>query len=611
MSSNNSADFYQTNIEKMQLRYPSFKRDIIDKYSPSNELTVSETPEGLPAACIEGHWIHSSRYPRKEALKLVKSGIKKRTGVCLVYGFGLGYHIEAILEVFPELQILIAEPEPELFLRALQLRDFSTLIESSQTGFLLNTPPDVLTSILSRYKTANYQSLKLRSLYDRNSDYYQRLDNEFSTFIRKKETNLNTLNRFGKTWTRNLFRNIEVFRNAGDSGIWYGNFTFSPALVVAAGPSLDDVLPVLPELGRRCIIICVDTALRAVLSAGVSPDFIVVVDPQYLNSRHIDNIFLSEKLKGTVLISESSTHPAVFRNNRLPVFFFRSVFPLGKLIERHAGIVSELGAGGSVSTTAWDFARRLGCPQIYTTGLDLGFPEKRTHCRTSLASFYTQLKSTRKNPADSINFAGLMNADPYFLDNNSGGKTLTDNRLIIYKWWFEGQIKPGSAVEMFNLSADGIKIEGMNYSSVENLLKKSEIRAEINTVAANIREQSSSKYGNDSFKEITQLIATIIKECGRLESICGEALEILYPLKNASNKNELENGFSKLSTCDKKISDSPSKELTGFIIQPVLNEIIDEEKSMFENSEKLYKSILEACSYHRIHAERALLRIKD
>ena len=607
MNSSKAAEYFNSNIERLLLRYPSFQADVLNRYKPSGLITVSETAEGLPTARIDNLWIHSSRQPVREAQKLARNGIKKKSGLCLVFGFGLGYHIEALMSEFPELQLLIVEADPALFLDSLSLRDYSTIIESERTGFILGTDPSVLSSVLNSFKTFNFQSFKLRTVYERNIDYYSAVDEEYRNFIRKKETNLNTLNRFGKTWTRNLFRNIEVFSKAVDSGTWYGLFSNIPALVIAAGPSLDELLPLLHELHKRCLLICVDTALRAVISAGVRPDFVVVVDPQYLNTRHLDNLLDSDALEGTILISESSTHPAVFRNCRLPVYFFRSVFPLGKMIEKHAGIVSELGAGGSVATTAWDFARKLSCPEIYAAGLDLGFPGKRTHCRNSLSSLYTQLMTNRLLSSDAVNFSGLLNGDPFLTENNSSGDTLTDNRLIIYKWWFEGQISNNPSGGLHNLSEHGIRIEGMDYRPVTDLLAKPEIRNSIDRLIA--RGQSGTGNKQEGMIQIRVLVETIVNECKRLEDICMSALDILSKLKGVTDREILESGFNRLSVLDSLISDSPSKELTGFIIQPVLNEIIDQDKSMFENSENLYSSIFDACEYHRIHAQRALTRM--
>ena len=39
----------------------------------------------------------------------------------------------------------------------------------------------------------------------------------------------------------------------------------------------------------------------------------------------------------------------------------------------------SLSAGGSVATTAWDFARFIGCNPIIMAGLDLAFTQNKTH----------------------------------------------------------------------------------------------------------------------------------------------------------------------------------------------------------------------------------------
>ena len=609
MNLNNEDVFYKKNIDLLIKHYPTFESDILQKYSPSTELLPAEASDGLPTARIDSMWIHSSRRPANEATKLVRNGIKKKSGVCLVFGFGLGYHVEALMEEFPELDVLIIEPEPELFLKAMLLKDFSAVIESERTGFLLNTPTEALASVLSPYRGGNIQILKLRSVYERNIEYYERADEAVKAFIRKKDTNLNTLDRFGKTWIRNLFRNIEIFKTAADSGRWYSRFNNFPALVIAAGPSLDKLLSLLPELQKRFVIICVDTAVRAVMSAGVAPDFIVVVDPQYLNTRHLDSILDSSMLTGhTVLISESSTHPAVFRNCKLPVYFFKSLFPLGKMLERHAGISSELGAGGSVSTTAWDLAKRLGCPGIYTAGLDLGYPHLNTHCSISLSALYTGLIADRFKTVETVNFNSINNADPYYVENNSGGKTLTDKRLIIYKWWFEGQIKsaPGTG-RFYNLSEHGVKIDGMEYRPSAELINFPIIRNLIEKIKSEVLQNVIPETKNDDFRMIINTIQTLIDECRRLETICTEALELLSGIEQLPEAKAA-SALAELSFYDQKISDSPSKELTGFIMQPVLNDIINNDNSVFENSEKLYSNLLAACEYHKAQAEKALLR---
>ena len=96
---------------------------------------------------------------------------------------------------------------------------------------------------------------------------------------------------------------------------------------------LYEVITQLPRLADRCVVIAVDTALRACLSAGVQPDFTILVDPQYWNWRHLDGT----RAAGSVLITESAAWPAVFRYPARDIFLCSSLFPLGKYLESRIG----------------------------------------------------------------------------------------------------------------------------------------------------------------------------------------------------------------------------------------------------------------------------------
>jgi hypothetical protein len=237
----------------------------------------------------------------------------------------------------------------------------------------------------------------------RDSLYYRRIGTLLSSVFDKREVNINTLKRFASLWVRNLLSNLGRFITS--PGILVGEKRFSdiPALVLAAGPSLDEVLPDLAALRERCLIVAVDTSYRFCRYQGVEPDFLVTVDPQYWNSRHLDWL----PRAGTVLVSESSTHPRVFRSvggREEDIYFVSSFFPLGTYIEQLIGKRGLIGAGGSVATTAWDLCRYLGCSSIYMAGLDLGFPGKRTHARGAFFEESMHGRSTRFYTSEQMNF---------------------------------------------------------------------------------------------------------------------------------------------------------------------------------------------------------------
>ena len=93
------------------------------------------------------------------------------------------------------------------------------------------------------------------------------------------------------------------------SACWKDNSPPYHPLVLGAGPSLDHILPFAAEIAERCVIIAVDTALAALARHAIQPDFAVVIDPQYWNSRHLDRVAPG----GTVPICESSVNPRALR----------------------------------------------------------------------------------------------------------------------------------------------------------------------------------------------------------------------------------------------------------------------------------------------------------
>jgi hypothetical protein len=49
-------------------------------------------------------------------------------------------------------------------------------------------------------------------------------------------------------------------------------------VVVAAGPTLDDALSALRDIADRVVIVACDTAVPALLGAGIDPDIIATID---------------------------------------------------------------------------------------------------------------------------------------------------------------------------------------------------------------------------------------------------------------------------------------------------------------------------------------------
>ena len=552
-------------------------------------LTIESAATGEMTVKDRDRYLHSRRDPVREADRSIEIAATLRIpAACICLGFGLGYFAESAIRRFPESEILIVEPDVPFFLGVLEHRNLTKILSHSHTHLILGADDNDVAHGLSTLPHGDISLIGPRSLYSRNIDYFDRVRTRIEQIISRREINRNTLNRFGSRWIRNLSTNLPVLSHAGRVADMKESLSGVPALVLAAGPTLDDIEPHLQSLHERSVIIAVDTSLRVALAAGINPDFTIVVDPQYWNTRHLDRCVGSN----SILISESSTYPSVFRGTFLRTMLCSSLFPLGAYLESKIGYFGALGAGGSVATTAWDFARFLGCDPIYVAGLDLGYPDRRTHVGGSLFEERTHIISERRQPAESMGFLALHDANPYPVTSNTGGTVLTDQRLAVYREWFENQLSLDTKLKTVNLSANGVQIRGMSVGHVEELIEVPPIRDEID------RRLSLGQRNERSLERpIESVVSELISELEVLSSIASRGLVLVNNLVQEGGLLDTI-ALRSLDDIDEEIRRNTGKEIAGFLIQDAVDEITTSRANPLGQSLHLYRSIFESTHFH-------------
>jgi hypothetical protein len=77
-----------------------------------------------------------------------------------------------------------------------------------------------------------------------------------------------------------VFKNLSGYLSRRVPDEWREFANASLAVVVGAGPSLDQTLPLLKEGFPKPVVVATDSSLRALRFAGVDPDFVVSIDPE-------------------------------------------------------------------------------------------------------------------------------------------------------------------------------------------------------------------------------------------------------------------------------------------------------------------------------------------
>jgi hypothetical protein len=608
-------DFWKKNFEILTSNYPALAKQLTAQLEKNDEafegiIDIRETPSGNPTMLIHDLFIHSPRFPNKEAEKLV-SGLSGENPA-LVLGLGLGYVLEALIKQYPEKPIIIAEKHWSLLRKALEARDFLAILSRPNIVWFIGGEARGIIGVLELF-TEHPEMLPNRNLMQIDSAWYEEVETAVKAWSNKDDINTATLRRFGKRWVRNLGHNIEAIRDIPGISFLEGVFASFPVFLAAAGPSLDETIPYLKDIAQRCIIVAVDTSLRFLLSHGINPDFVVVVDPQYWNARHLDRCPAPE----SCLIAESAVYPGVLRRQFKRVFLCSSLFPLGKFIEDRIAPKGILGAGGSVATTAWDFARVLGSKDIWIGGLDLAFPDLKTHFKGALFEERALAESNRFVPSETKSIHMLFGGRPFFAPSagrNSGGeKTLTDKRLSLYASWFDHRFSQYPEIKNRSFSSKGLFIRNLEVCRPEAILHLPEKRTEIDAVLSERFRKTDAEYFDNSavqervaaFTEAKHTLIGGITELGSLSESAAETARKAFLYTSSLSEVKKDQLLHRFDEINQRIANSNVKEVVSFLF-PSIHELEanlqtpqdDAFKRHVELSWKLYRSLSEAALYH-------------
>jgi hypothetical protein len=191
--------------------------------------------------------------------------------------------------------------------------------------------------------------------------------------------------KFAPRYLRNVVRNMPAIARGHDVRALAGRYSNVPALITAAGPSLDNAIDQLRSSQSRALFIATDTTLRPLAGAGITPHLVVGADPGEANARHFREL---PACSPTWLVAESALDASAAAAFAGRTFWFRvsNHHPWPWL--RDLGVdIGQLEMWGSVLTAAFQVACLAGCNPIVIVGADLSFTGGRPYCRGTTYEF--------------------------------------------------------------------------------------------------------------------------------------------------------------------------------------------------------------------------------
>ncbi len=524
------------NLSLLKSRFHAlYKLLQFEKYTPLSLLGIVPKEYELTNALkddagnltlkINDKYIHSKYNPILEAKKAYSGIVKEHTyrAYFCFFGLGLGYIQELFMQENKTSTIIVIEPDIFVFILFLASRKLKDFFSHNSLILIPATPPSETISILENLDLNISSSFYFKPDLEISHPWLEEFNILKERHQKKHSLNCNTLKKFYVRWLKNFIKNLDNVLFIEGISILKDAFLGVPSIIFAAGPSLDEHISYLKDVQSKALIIALDTSFRVLLEKGITPDFVVLMDGQYLNYLHIAGINASS----SILITEGAVYPSVFYENFKKIYLASSFFPLGKYIEDSVEVKGHLSAGGSVATTAWDLARFMGSPLIIMAGLDLAFTQNKTHSSACKFEKEAVLHSNRFKTLENITYKML---DIKNTEKKEGyeGQVLTDSKMKMFAWWFESKIAEYPEILTYNFMAHGLKIPNMASIQMNELLgllnsHSNQNKKEI--ISAILSKDSNKKRSIDSYKRVLKNVFKSINfNFNDMKNIAKEAL---------------------------------------------------------------------------------------
>lgn len=491
-------------------------------------------------------WYFNSRYTAEKAAEVWTEGteVQNYEAVIIVFGFSNGMYLKKLIEKYPDNIIIAYEPcmtLMQLVLKEIDLADCllheKLFLAVGEKGKRLFT--EYVQSLIkyTKYKLVDWFVIpNYRKLFELD---YLKVQHIYMIWMRQITLDRNTFILLQDEFADNYLANMyDFFNNYTIDGL-YDCFKKidkekRPAIVVSAGPSLDKNINELKKAKDKAFIIVVDTALKAVLRAGIVPDLTITIDP------HKPLIlFEDERIRKLPMIFCIMSNKQVMDSQKgKKIFFGDSESYIQAIFNKYDKKLSTLETGGSVACNAFSTAVFLGFKNIILVGQDLAYPNGKEHT-----------KDAYDNEAENK----LKDGKRYFeVEDIYGGKVLTEENMDAYRLWFETQIVRYPHLHVIDATEGGAKIRGTEVLTLNETIER-ECKNLGKIDFAKVIDGITKTYSGEELDEITKQLYNIPEELKKLKRKIKSGIKQYEELERQGRLNESERDETQIRKIAKKI----------------------------------------------------------
>ncbi|MFT5182636.1 MAG: hypothetical protein ACI8S3_002529 [Alphaproteobacteria bacterium] len=428
----------------------AFTQRQIDLYLSGPERRFIQTLAFDDMLGLEGRYKRAlSAALEAESVGLSARRIDETSHFTIVFGLGLGLHLDPLMSFTGCAELIIVEPNFDNFYHSLSVIDWRALFEAAAEAgcvihLVFDKDQEAIASHLRKLIRLGNPAL-IDGVY-----IYQHYGSSLLTEAHEAFNRDFSFHIFGLGFFED---ELVMMANA------VGNLKQSkvrvltsqqlpitqPVFICGSGPSIDGDLEVIAAQRDRAIVVSIGSGLRTLLAYGIRPDMHLETENHPENAANIKRVVAEFDLTGITLLGAATVQPVVCELFDEVILYFREsqcpavVFGNGS---DHMGT-----AGPTVANAALVTLTHMGFRELYMFGIDMG---SRQADQYHSVNTYIGLGKTREWAAGSARLP---------VPANFGGEVGTESMLGWSRAGLENVLNLNPSIHCVNCS-DGARIAG-------------------------------------------------------------------------------------------------------------------------------------------------------
>jgi len=354
-----------------------------------------------------------------------------------------------------------------------------------------------------------------------------------------------------------------------------------PAIVVAAGPSIEMQLEALKRAKGKAVIFAVDRIIDYLLDNGVEPDFIVTIDPmkkvEYFSKR--DNLTIP-------LLCFMQSNSEILEIHKGKKIICNCSDYLVKIYEDNKHTPPQLFQSSSVATFAFTACIELGFKRIILVGQDLAYNGNVSH-------------------AGGIE-EKLVSGTDVMMEGIHGDMIRSRFDWKLFITWYQDILTLYPDLEVIDAKDRGAKIKGTKVMSLQEALN---LNSNTDAIYKFDIEQLKPTFDEEEWKNIGEFLENNIDVLDKIKSKSKEAINIFEALIKECKKNLKSRVIKDKLKRIEKISDFIElqpvyKLIDGYVRAQATQELtdiyqvndnqVDDSVQTYERAKCIFEAIIEA-----------------